>query len=278
MQETEATTITSRRESSDGGGRQPHLLQLGIDLHVLLDVLVLLREVGLGLVVVVVGDEVLDGVVREELAELGVELGRQGLVVGDHQGGPAAARAMTLAMVKVLPEPVTPSRVWWVFPPLDAGAEGLDRLGLGAGRDERGLQVERSGGIHQKIIPFPPEEKETMQLFSRPGGLERYRERKPKGGSERCSSITEIGDGRRTVIALLALALIIGGRVADAGRSGRADGQDREDREDRRARLPRRGGHHDRGRREEGRTARESRSRKWPPASRPRRPESRWAT
>ena len=43
------------------------------------------RHVGLGLVVVVVGDEVLDRVVREELAELAVELRGQRLVVREHQ-------------------------------------------------------------------------------------------------------------------------------------------------------------------------------------------------
>ena len=52
---------------------------------VLLDVQVGLGDVRLGLVVVVVGDEVLDGVVREELAELVAELGGERLVVGDHE-------------------------------------------------------------------------------------------------------------------------------------------------------------------------------------------------
>ena len=45
-------------------------------------------DIGLGLVVVVVGDEVLHRVVGEELLELGAQLGGQGLVVGQHQGGP----------------------------------------------------------------------------------------------------------------------------------------------------------------------------------------------
>ncbi len=54
--------------------------------RVLLDVRVAPRQVRLGLVVVEVADEVLDRVVREELAELGVELGGQRLVVGQHEG------------------------------------------------------------------------------------------------------------------------------------------------------------------------------------------------
>ena len=54
--------------------------------RVLLDVRIGAREVGLRLEVVVVADEVLDRVVREELLELLVELRRQRLVVGHHQG------------------------------------------------------------------------------------------------------------------------------------------------------------------------------------------------
>ena len=53
--------------------------------RVLLDVGVAPGQVRLGLVVVEVADEVLDGVVREELPELGVELGGERLVVGEHQ-------------------------------------------------------------------------------------------------------------------------------------------------------------------------------------------------
>ncbi len=53
--------------------------------RVLLDVQVGLRDVGLGLVVVVVRDEVLDRVVGEELAELVAELRGERLVVGDHE-------------------------------------------------------------------------------------------------------------------------------------------------------------------------------------------------
>ena len=45
-------------------------------------------DVGLRLIVVVVGDEVFHGVLREKLLELRAELGSQGLVVGQHQGWP----------------------------------------------------------------------------------------------------------------------------------------------------------------------------------------------
>jgi hypothetical protein len=74
------------------GGTQPHLLDVLVDGAVLLDEQVALRHVGLGLVVVVVADEVLDGVPREELAELAVQLRCQRLVGREHDGRAAGAR------------------------------------------------------------------------------------------------------------------------------------------------------------------------------------------
>ena len=69
-------------------GRRPEtkLLDLGIDRHILLYIGIGGSDIGLGLVVVVVGDEVLYSVVGEEGLELGVELCRQRLVVAQHQG------------------------------------------------------------------------------------------------------------------------------------------------------------------------------------------------
>ena len=68
-----------------GGRRVAQAVDLVVDRRVLFDVEVLGGNVGLGLVVVVVADEVLDRGVGEELAELVAELRRQGLVVGDDQ-------------------------------------------------------------------------------------------------------------------------------------------------------------------------------------------------
>jgi hypothetical protein len=63
-------------------------IDLVVDRRVLLDVEVLRRDVGLRLVVVVVGDEVLDGRLGEELPELVAELRRQRLVVRDDERWP----------------------------------------------------------------------------------------------------------------------------------------------------------------------------------------------
>ena len=70
-----------------GGGGQAEFVQFLIDAAVLFDVGVAARDVSFRLVVIVVGDEVLHGVVGEELPELGGQLGGQGFVVGDDDGG-----------------------------------------------------------------------------------------------------------------------------------------------------------------------------------------------
>jgi len=67
------------------GGREAHLLDMLVDRGILLDEQVARRYVGLGLVVVVVGDEILDGILRKKLAELRVQLRRKGLVGRQHQ-------------------------------------------------------------------------------------------------------------------------------------------------------------------------------------------------
>src|SRR4028118_2293387 len=69
-------------------GRVPEPVDVLVDLGVLLDKGVRTRDVRLRLVVVVVGDEVLYGVVREEVGELAGELGRERLVVRDYERGP----------------------------------------------------------------------------------------------------------------------------------------------------------------------------------------------
>ena len=73
--------------AADQGARrgEPETVDLLVDRGILLDEDVPLRNVGLGLVVVVVADEVVDGVVGEEVAKLGVELRGQRLVVGEHE-------------------------------------------------------------------------------------------------------------------------------------------------------------------------------------------------
>ena len=66
-------------------GREPELLYLLVDVRVLLNIGIRAREVRLGLVVVVVGDEVLDRILRKEVPKLGKKLRGQGLVGGKNK-------------------------------------------------------------------------------------------------------------------------------------------------------------------------------------------------
>jgi hypothetical protein len=74
------------------GGGETHLFDVFIDRRVLFDEQVARRNVGLGLVVIVIGDEILDRMVGKELAELGIELRRQRLVRCQDQRWPATTR------------------------------------------------------------------------------------------------------------------------------------------------------------------------------------------
>ena len=79
--------ITSWRVEERAGGGMAHPVDGLVDGGVFFDVEVGLGDVGLGLIIIVIADEILHRVVREELLELAVELGRQGLVGGQDQGG-----------------------------------------------------------------------------------------------------------------------------------------------------------------------------------------------
>ena len=70
------------------GGGEPQAVNLLVSGGVLGNIGVGVGDISLGLVVVIVADEVFHGVVGEELLELRAELGRQGLVVGQHESGP----------------------------------------------------------------------------------------------------------------------------------------------------------------------------------------------
>ena len=68
--------------------RVAHAVDLLVDVGFLLDIGVGARDVGLGLVIVVIGDEILDRVVGEEALELAIELRGQCLVGRENQSRP----------------------------------------------------------------------------------------------------------------------------------------------------------------------------------------------
>ena len=68
------------------GSGVTELVNLLVDFGFFFNIEVVTGDISLGLVVVVIADEILDGVIGEELLELGVELGAEGLVVADNEG------------------------------------------------------------------------------------------------------------------------------------------------------------------------------------------------
>ena len=132
------------------GRRQPHLLDVLVDARVLLDVQVARRDVGLGLVVIVVGDEVLHRVLGEELAHLRVELRRQRLVGCQDEGraaelGDDVGHGVGLARAG---HPEQGLERQAVLDPLDQLG---DCLRLVARRRERLMQLERAVGEQQYL-------------------------------------------------------------------------------------------------------------------------------
>ena len=85
MQETEATMIDVVALEQRPRRRVAHAVDLLVDVGFLLDIGVGARDVGFGLVIVVVGDEIFDRVVGKEALELAVELRRQRLVGREDQ-------------------------------------------------------------------------------------------------------------------------------------------------------------------------------------------------
>ena len=132
------------------GRRVAELVDLVVPARVLLDVRVRARQVRLGLVVVEVADEVLDRVVREELAELGVELGGQRLVVGQDEGRLLVALD-GLGDRERLARPGRAEQRLVAQPAGQPVGQAVDRLGLVAGRLEVGDQLEVGHGprIHE---------------------------------------------------------------------------------------------------------------------------------
>ena len=148
--------------------RVAQTLDLGVDRGVLLDEGVRLRDVRLGLVVVVVADEVLDGVVRHELAELVRQLRRQRLVVREHEG-----RALHL-----LDEPGRGRRLAGSggaeqhdirLTGIDAGGELGDRLRLVAGGLVFADDLERAYGTSGLHLSRVGGAADTRAMFARGG-------------------------------------------------------------------------------------------------------------
>ena len=131
--------VTTREQRRRGGVAKP--LDLLVDRGVLLDERVGGGDVGLGLVVVVVGDEIYDRVVRHQVLELGRELGRERLVRRHHQRRPLH-RLDGLGHRERLARAGDPEERLMGRAGADALGESRDGGGLVAGRLVRGLDSE----------------------------------------------------------------------------------------------------------------------------------------
>ncbi len=144
----EAVDAAHRGDAADVPAGQQRLrrpvaepVDLLVDGRILLDVEVDLGDVGLGLVVVEVADEVLDRAVGEERAELAHELGGERLVGTDHERGTLEAldRVRHRERLAAAGDPEEGDVLLAVR---DATGDPLDRLGLVALRDHVGLELE----------------------------------------------------------------------------------------------------------------------------------------
>ena len=129
----------------------PQPVDLVVAGRVLLDVRVAPGQVRLGLVVVEVADEVLDRVVREEVAELRVQLRGEGLVVGEDERRPLGGLD-DLGDRQRLAGPGRAEQDLVVEALREAVGQALDRLGLVAGGLERGDEAEVG---HAENLPSP---------------------------------------------------------------------------------------------------------------------------
>ena len=119
------------------GGGVAHPVNGFVDGGVFLDIEIGLGDVGLRLIVIVVADEILHRVVREELLELAVELGRQRLVGGQDQGGQVEL-GHDVGDGKGLAGPGDPQEHLVGIPGPHPRQQLPDGLGLVAGGRERG--------------------------------------------------------------------------------------------------------------------------------------------
>ncbi len=189
--------------------------------RVLLDVEVGLRDVRLGLVVVVVGDEVLDCVVREELPELVAELRRERLVMGDHERRTAGLLDRPGHRRRLAGAGRADERLE-LLTGEDPVGELLDRPRLVAGRAVVGGRPElgHSGqGIAGRGPHRPARDPPCSVVRSPAPGYESVRARRGGafGHAERL-----LADGRTSVIALVDVATRASSALVAHPRRGRS--------------------------------------------------------
>ena len=125
------------------GGAVAQLIDLIVHRGHLFNVGVRGGDIGLRLVIVVIGDEILHRAVREKCLQLPAQLGGQGLVMGDDQGRPLhpldhLGHGEGLAAARHSQQYLEP------VPPLNPFGQGVDGLGL--------IPLGGEGGYHPKLV------------------------------------------------------------------------------------------------------------------------------
>ncbi len=87
MQDTDATMITSDRSKMRARGFKTQAIDMIIDGRIFFDISIGRRDIGFGLIVIVIGDEILNRVFRKELLVLRVELCGQNFIGRQNQRG-----------------------------------------------------------------------------------------------------------------------------------------------------------------------------------------------
>jgi len=147
-------------------GTVAHLVDLLVPRGVLLDVGVAPGDIRLGLVVVVIRDEVLDRALREELPELAVQLRRERLVVGQNERRPARV-GDDLRHRHGLARTGHALQGLELLAPGEAGRERRGGLGLVAGERPREDELERGAAAG----PFKGDLQEIGRAHGRLTGM-----------------------------------------------------------------------------------------------------------
>ena len=164
--------------------RMAHAVDLLVDRRFLLDIGVAARDVGLRLVVVVVGDEILDRVVGEEFLELAVELRRQRLV--GRQDQRRTLRLLDhLGHGERLAGAGDAEQHLRVVGAADALDQILDRRRLVAGRLEIRLHDDRDAALGLFRPGRPVRRPQLAVLVQRVAALDQRRQRRHGRGDAR---------------------------------------------------------------------------------------------
>ena len=132
MQDTLATIITSLAADKGAGGGQAQAVDLLVDRGVFFNIDVALGDICLGLIIIVVTDEIMHRIVGEKFLEFAVELSGQRLVVRHDQRGPLH-RLNDVGHGESLARSGHAHQDLLFFAGLQAGYQGFDGLGLISG-------------------------------------------------------------------------------------------------------------------------------------------------